>query len=276
MVPRRCSQPRLEPLAIPLSTGGLPLRRPDRRERPSGPARTRVRAPRHRRVRRGPLLDRRGRLRQGQAGRPVDDGACHERRAGRRHHPRAADRVVPQHVELGRSMLPGRACGDGDDGAIAIDHPFLGDLELLAGAAPDGTAPTALFCHNETNDGRLFGVQRSHPYPKDGINDHVVSGAPTIDPERAGHQGSVLVPHVGRARRDDRAAAAPAAHRLQAGASREGARAQASPRSTTADAARRTSSTPSWARPTARRRQPWSCARHSPGCCGASSCTPTT
>ena len=73
-----------------------------------------------------------------------------------------------------------------DDGAIAIDHPFLGDLELLAGAAPDGDAPTALFCDNETNDGRLFGVQPSHPYPKDGINDHVINGAPTIDPDEQG------------------------------------------------------------------------------------------
>ena len=72
------------------------------------------------------------------------------------------------------------------DGAVAIDHPFLGDLELLAGAAPDGTEPTALFCHNETNEGRLFGVQGSHPYPKDGINDHVISGAPTIDPDEQG------------------------------------------------------------------------------------------
>ena len=34
VVPRRRSQPRLEPLALPLSTGGLPVRRPDRRERP--------------------------------------------------------------------------------------------------------------------------------------------------------------------------------------------------------------------------------------------------
>ena len=45
----------------------VPLRRPDRRERPAGQARPRVRAARHRRVRRRPLLDRRGRLRQGRS-----------------------------------------------------------------------------------------------------------------------------------------------------------------------------------------------------------------
>ena len=101
VVPRRGSQPRLEPLALPLSTGGFPVRRPDRRKRPARAARAGVRAPRHRCVRRGPLLDRRGRLREGQAGRPLDDRARHQRRARRRDHPRAAHRVVPQHVELG-------------------------------------------------------------------------------------------------------------------------------------------------------------------------------
>ena len=43
----------------------VPLRRPDRGERAAGQARARVRAARHRRVRRRPVLDRRGRLRQG-------------------------------------------------------------------------------------------------------------------------------------------------------------------------------------------------------------------
>ena len=57
----------LEPLALPLPAGGVPLRRPDRRERPPGQARPGVRAARHRRLRRRPLLDRRGRLRQGRA-----------------------------------------------------------------------------------------------------------------------------------------------------------------------------------------------------------------
>ena len=61
------------------------------------------------------------------------------------------------------------------DGAVAIDHPFLGDLELVAGAGPDGAAPVALFCENETNAERLFGSAATTPYPKDGINDHVVA-----------------------------------------------------------------------------------------------------
>jgi mannosylglycerate hydrolase MGH1-like protein len=78
-----------------------------------------------------------------------------------------------------------------DDAAIAIDHPFLGDLELLAGPGPDGTAPTALFCENETNDARLYGSETSPPYPKDGINDHVVAGAATVNPEHHGTKAAL-------------------------------------------------------------------------------------
>ena len=36
-----------------------------------------------------------------------------------------------------------------------------------------------LFCENETNNERLFGVPNASPYAKDGINDYVVGGAPT-------------------------------------------------------------------------------------------------
>jgi hypothetical protein len=67
-----------------------------------------------------------------------------------------------------------------------IAHPFLGALELLAGDAPDGAAPELLYCENETNTGRLFGVRPATPYPKDGINDHVVHGAATVNPDRRG------------------------------------------------------------------------------------------
>ncbi len=69
---------------------------------------------------------------------------------------------------------------------VVISHPFLGTLELTGGAGPDGTSPELLFCENETNVPRLFGAAPVTPYPKDGINDHVVSGAATVNPERSG------------------------------------------------------------------------------------------
>jgi hypothetical protein len=72
------------------------------------------------------------------------------------------------------------------DISVGIEHPFLGTLELLADYGPGGAVPTALFCENETNLQRLYGARPVTPYPKDGINDHVVNGAPTVNPERAG------------------------------------------------------------------------------------------
>ena len=72
------------------------------------------------------------------------------------------------------------------DGVVAVDHPFLGELEFLAGRAPDGGAPQLLFCDNETNQSRLYGVSTSGMWPKDGVNDHVVSGAESVNPARQG------------------------------------------------------------------------------------------
>jgi hypothetical protein len=71
-------------------------------------------------------------------------------------------------------------------GTVRTCHPFCGDLELVAAPGPDGTVPAALFCENETNVARLFGAAPQTPYPKDGINDHVVSGTATVNPAQAG------------------------------------------------------------------------------------------
>ncbi|HEY0536667.1 MAG TPA: glucosidase [Actinoplanes sp.] len=72
------------------------------------------------------------------------------------------------------------------DATVAVTHPSLGELELLTGPGPDETGPTLLFCENETNLPRLYGAAPTTPYPKDGINDHVVSGAETVNPGRRG------------------------------------------------------------------------------------------
>jgi hypothetical protein len=76
-------------------------------------------------------------------------------------------------------------------GVISVDHPFLGELELLAGPAPDGAEPELLFCDNETNVARLYGVSTPRCWPKDGINDHVVSGANSVNPARQGTKCAV-------------------------------------------------------------------------------------
>jgi hypothetical protein len=85
--------------------------------------------------------------------------------------------------DLGASRPELAATGDS---SVRVRHPFLGELELIGSPGPDGTGPTLLFCENDTNNQRLYSASSSTPYPKDGINDHVVSGAATVNPARRG------------------------------------------------------------------------------------------
>ena len=72
----------------------------------------------------------------------------------------------------------------GRDGVVAeLDPDTI--YELVAAEGPEGP-PTALFCENETNTARLFGHPSGTPFPKDGINDHVVDGAATVNPDEMG------------------------------------------------------------------------------------------
>ena len=43
-----------------------------------------------------------------------------------------------------------------------------------------------LFCENETNLARLYGAAPITPYPKDGIGEHVMHGAATVNPDQRG------------------------------------------------------------------------------------------
>ena len=90
---------------------------------------------------------------------------------------------------------------DGD--GIAVEHPRLSGYRLDAAAAADGVEPVAVFCDNETNAERLFGSASVSAYPKDGINDHVVSGASTVNPDRTGTKAAwwyrLMVPAGGTA-----------------------------------------------------------------------------
>jgi hypothetical protein len=80
---------------------------------------------------------------------------------------------------------------EGDGKALTVaDHPLAG-YRLDAAAGPDGVAPEALFCENESNAPLVFGSEATTPYPKDGINDHVVSGAATVNPEGFGTKAAL-------------------------------------------------------------------------------------
>jgi hypothetical protein len=74
----------------------------------------------------------------------------------------------------------------GNVGAIA-EEELLGRWRFTAGADPAGKPPPLLFCENETNARYLYGVTAEQTsYPKDGINDHVVHNAATVNPARQG------------------------------------------------------------------------------------------
>ena len=71
------------------------------------------------------------------------------------------------------------------DGVVA-EHAELGTYVLTRSGDPE-----ALFCENSTNLQRLYGAPNATPYPKDGINDFVVSGAPTVAPDREGTKAAL-------------------------------------------------------------------------------------
>jgi hypothetical protein len=67
------------------------------------------------------------------------------------------------------------------EGAVALEHKAHGTVWLSA----QGT-PKLLFCENETNTARLWGLPSPTPFPKDGVNDHVLTGAATVNPAGLG------------------------------------------------------------------------------------------
>jgi hypothetical protein len=90
---------------------------------------------------------------------------------------------------------------DGD--GIAVEHPRLSGYRLDAAPTTDGGSPLALFCDNETNNPRLFGAGAITDFPKDGINDHVITGANTVNPDEQGSKAcwwyKITVPAGGTA-----------------------------------------------------------------------------
>ena len=72
-----------------------------------------------------------------------------------------------------------------DDRTVAVRHDTLGEMWLSC----DGS-PQLLFTDNETNAEHLFGTASRTPYRKDGIGEHVVRGADTVNPGRTGTKAS--------------------------------------------------------------------------------------
>ena len=73
-----------------------------------------------------------------------------------------------------------------NEGSIVAVSPRAGSLRLTGEGAP-----RLLFCDNDTNSRRLYSEANSPDFPKDGINDFVVSGASTVNPVMEGTKAAL-------------------------------------------------------------------------------------
>ena len=67
------------------------------------------------------------------------------------------------------------------DGTVVAEGSALGQYVCYA----EGDS-NWLFCENETNTARFYGQENGPRYPKDGINDHLLHGADTVNPSGVG------------------------------------------------------------------------------------------
>jgi hypothetical protein len=92
--------------------------------------------------------------------------------------------VVSKHVVVGTRRPPAAAHGEGRSpgrrAPRARDvHPWW------------RRASCPLVYDNETNGRRLWGTHGGCPFPKDGIGDHVVAGAATVNTDGTGTKGAL-------------------------------------------------------------------------------------
>jgi hypothetical protein len=89
------------------------------------------------------------------------------------------------------------------DLGVVADHHDLGRFLLAGRPDGDGAAGAWLFCENETNVERLYAAAGRTRYPKDGINDHIVGGAASVNPRQVGTKAALwhrlTVPAYGEA-----------------------------------------------------------------------------
>ena len=72
-----------------------------------------------------------------------------------------------------------------DDNAIELQHKITGNFKLYC-----EKSNSLLFCDNETNNPKLYNSTDNKKYYKDGINDYIIHGSSTINPDRGGTKAS--------------------------------------------------------------------------------------
>jgi hypothetical protein len=77
-----------------------------------------------------------------------------------------------------------------EDGSLVARHKVVGEVRLRAESGA-GPGPQPLVCDNVTDLQGRYGVADGPAYPKNGIGDHVVHGAPTVNPAGVGTKGAL-------------------------------------------------------------------------------------
>ena len=72
---------------------------------------------------------------------------------------------------------------DAAEPVVRAEHPELGVFYLTPSPEAD-----LLFCENETNPARMYGAEPTTRFAKDGIGDHVLHGADTVNPDGEGRR----------------------------------------------------------------------------------------
>lgn len=79
------------------------------------------------------------------------------------------------------------------DGCININHDSISIRKFYS----KDTDAESVFCENETNNPKLYGAPYSgNTYFKDGINDYIIYGSNTVNPEKKGTKASFLLNEV--------------------------------------------------------------------------------
>ncbi|KFF27763.1 MGH1-like glycoside hydrolase domain-containing protein [Chryseobacterium vrystaatense] len=79
------------------------------------------------------------------------------------------------------------------DGCIDINHDSISIKKLYS----RNLAAKSAFCENETNTPKLYGAPYTgNTYFKDGINDHIIYGSNTVNPEKRGSKASFIIDEI--------------------------------------------------------------------------------
>ena len=73
------------------------------------------------------------------------------------------------------------------NGTLVAEHDVLGTMVLCSDAAD----AVPMLCENESNGARLWGAAPNERAPKDGINDHIVDGASSLNADGQGTKGAL-------------------------------------------------------------------------------------